>query len=430
MTGKSVHAFSLLGIAGMLLAACGSAPAAIEHPAATATEAATATQAPTATVTATTTPTMIPKAVIKIATQSPLSGNNSIPGTDIKRAAELAIEQLAGPLAEMGFKVELAAFDDQADPDIGVANAKHITADPAILCGVGHYNSRVFISASPHYHKAGLAFISPSATDPQVTSYSYLEINRVVGRDDMDGIVAADFIASQGIKSVYVVDDTSAYGKRLTSGFGKEARKLGIKAIGTVSTSETTHFDSLVAKIIAGKPDVVYFGGWADRAGPLFRQARDAGFAGGFIGSEALGIPNLLDTAGSTLLDGGGMFYTSLGVPPSNYPDAAQFVKDFNSQYGSDPQPYSAQAYDATAICLKAIENAAKDNDNEVPTRAEVAKAVRALKDFPGITGTINFNKKGDLAKAKYFIFKANTVDPDKWGLNPIVQALDIAPPP
>ena len=68
--------------------------------------------------------------VIKIATQSPLSGGMSAVGTDIKNGAQLAVEQLSGPLAKLGFKVELAPFDDQGNPDTGVANAKSIVADP------------------------------------------------------------------------------------------------------------------------------------------------------------------------------------------------------------------------------------------------------------------------------------------------------------
>ena len=50
---------------------------------------------------------------IKIATQSPLSGGQSAIGVDIKNGAELALEQLKGPLEAMGFKVELAPYDDQ-----------------------------------------------------------------------------------------------------------------------------------------------------------------------------------------------------------------------------------------------------------------------------------------------------------------------------
>ena len=139
--------------------------------------------------------------IIKIATQSPLSGDNSAVGVDIKRGAELALEQMSAPLAKMGFKVELAPFDDQANPDAGVANAKRIVSDPAILAVVGHYNSGVQIPSSEVYHTSGLANVSPANTNPKVTTRGYLEVNRIVGRDDVQGVVGADYAAGKKVKS-------------------------------------------------------------------------------------------------------------------------------------------------------------------------------------------------------------------------------------
>lgn len=81
------------------------------------------------------------------------------------------------------------------------------------------------------------------------------------------------------------------------------------------------------------------------------------------------------------------------------------------------------------AIALKAIENAAKANNNELPAREAVAKAVRELKEFKGITGTFTFNEIGDTQKALYFVIQVKSKDPAKWSANEIVQTLEIAPP-
>jgi len=122
---------------------------------------------------------------IKVATQTPLSGGQSAIGVDIKNGAQLALEQLSGPLTSMSFTVQMAPYDDQANPDIGVANAKQIVADPTVLCVVGHYNSGVQIPSSEEYHNAGLPNVSPANTNPKVTTRGYLEVNRIVGRDDV-----------------------------------------------------------------------------------------------------------------------------------------------------------------------------------------------------------------------------------------------------
>ena len=195
---RSFNLISLLVLATMVLAACGSPATPTEAPA---TEA-PATEAPATEAPATEAPAES-MGTIKIATQSPLSGGQSLLGVAIKQGAELGLEQLGGDLTAMGYDVQLAPYDDQATPDVGVANAKNIVADTEILCGVGHLNSGVMIPSSEEYHTAGLAFVSPANTNPVVTTRGYLEVNRVVGRDDVQAPAAEEYAFSTlGAKTV------------------------------------------------------------------------------------------------------------------------------------------------------------------------------------------------------------------------------------
>jgi branched-chain amino acid transport system substrate-binding protein len=366
---------------------------------------------------------------IKIATQSPLSGDQSAVGVDIKRGAELALEQLSEPLAKMGFKVELAPFDDQANPDTGVANAKRIVSDPAILGVVGHFNSGVQIPSSEVYHDSGLANVSPANTNPKVTTRGYLEVSRIVGRDDVQGVVGADFAAGHKVKSVFVVHDKTAYGQGIAEFFKQRAQEKGMKVLGFEGTEEKANFDSLLSPILAGNPDLVYFGGMYPQASVLFKQARERGYMGMFMSDDGYDSSDAVKIGGKTLLDGSGTFYSTVSGPAAVYPGTAKFIQDFKAKYNAAPQPFAAQGYDSMGICLKAIENAAKANGNKLPTREAVAKAVRTLQDYAGITGKFTFNAIGDPTVAKYFVMKVNSPDPAKWNDNPVVETLDIAPP-
>lgn len=365
---------------------------------------------------------------IKIATQSPLSGDQSIVGVDIKRGAELALEQLGKPLADMGYKVELAPFDDQANPDTGVANAKRIVADPTILAVVGHYNSGVQIPSSEVYHSSNLANVSPANTNPKVTTRGYLEVNRIVGRDDVQGVVGADFAAGKGVKSVFVVHDKTAYGQGIAEFFKKRAEEKGMKVLGFEGTEEKANFDALLSPVIAGNPDLVYFGGMYSQAAVLFKQARERGYEGMFLSDDGFDSSDATKIAGQALLDGKGSYYSTVSGPASVYPGTAKFIADFKAKYNADPQPFAAQGFDSMAIVLKAIENAAKAA-KDVPSREAVAKAIRALKDFVGITGTFTFNEIGDPVKAQYFVIQVMSADSAKWSENAIVETLNIAPP-
>lgn len=366
---------------------------------------------------------------IKIATQSPLSGDQSVVGVDIKRGAELALEQLGGPLADMGFKVELAPFDDQANPDTGVANAKRIVADPAILAVVGHYNSGVQIPSSEVYHASGLANVSPANTNPKVTTRGYLEVNRIVGRDDVQGVVGADFAKEKGVKRVFVVHDKTAYGQGIAEFFKQKCEENGIKVLGFEGTEEKANFDALLSPVVAGNPDMIYFGGMAFQAAVLFKQARERGYEGIFMSDDGFDSSDAAKIAGETLISGGGTYYSTVSGPASVYAGTKKFIEDFKAKYNADPQPFAAQGYDSMAICLKAIEDAAKANNNEVPSREVVAKAIRALKDFQGITGKFTFNAIGDPEKALYFVIQVKDADAAKWSMNKVVQTLEIAPP-
>lgn len=397
MSTRKLSIFSMMVAAGMTLALCGSAGAA--------------------------------EKAIKIATQSPLSGDQSVIGVDIKRGAELALEQLSGPLTDMGFKVDLAPFDDQANPDTGVANAKRIVSDPAILAVVGHYNSGVQIPSSEVYHTSGLVNVSPANTNPKVTTRGYLEVNRIVGRDDVQGVVGADFAAEKGVKTVFVVHDKTAYGQGIAEFFKQRATENGMKVLGFEGTEEKANFDALLSPVVAGNPDLVYFGGMAFQAAVLFKQARERGYEGIFLSDDGFDSSDAAKIGGNNLISGGGTFYSTVSGPASVYEGTAKFIKDFEAKYNSTPQPFAAQSYDCMAIGLKAIENAAKANNNEVPSREAVAKAVRELDEFKGITGTFSFNEIGDPKKALYFVIQVQSKDPSKWSENKVVQTLEIAPP-
>lgn len=366
---------------------------------------------------------------IKIATQSPLSGDQSLIGGDIKNGAELGLNQLKGPLTQMGFNLELAPYDDQANPDTGVNNAKAIVADPAVLCVVGHYNSGVQIPSSEVYHTAGLANVSPANTNPKVTDRGYIEVSRIVGRDDTQGSVGAQFANTKGIKSAYVLHDKTVYGQGIAEFFRKKAQELGIQVLGFDGTEEKANFDAILSPVLATKPELIYWGGIYGQGSLLFKQARDKGYTGMFLSDDGFDSSDAARIGGQSLLDGAGTYYSTVSGPAKVYEGTAKFITDFTAAYKHDPQPFAAQSYDSMGICLKAIENAAKANGNKIPTRAAVAQAVRALKDYPGITGTINFNKNGDLTSAKYFVIQVSSPDPAKWADNKIDETLSIAPP-
>ena len=420
---RPLSLLALVGLLTAMLAACGGAPAApTTAPAAPATEAPAgqATEAPA------TQPTSAPAAAggtIKIATQSPLSGPQAALGTGIRNGAELGVEQMAQTLTDLGFTVELVPFDDQARPEVGSANAKNIVSDPDVLCVVGHLNSGVALASLPDYSNAQLAMVSPANTNPNITEGGYEVAFRVVGRDDVQGIVGEQFAREElGVSSVYIIHDTTAYGQGVAEFFRQAAEENGTEVLGFEGTEERSDFSAILTPIQAANPDLIYFGGIYDQGGPLFQQARDRGITAQFLGPDGLDSPVLAELAGDAIE---GMHYTSVAAPVSQFPNAAQFATDYQGAYTDAAPPFSAQAYDATGICIEGIA-AAAEAAGGLPTREQVLAALKDLDPYEGITGTYAFNENGDPNPATYFVLQANVAD---WNANELVTRLDIAPP-
>src|SRR5690606_1958785 len=259
--------------------------------------------------------------VIKIASQSPLSGGQSAVGVGIRNGVELAIQQLGGNLRDMGFQIQYVPYDDQASPDVGVANAQQIVADPEILAVIGHDNTGVAIPSSEVYNQNQLLMVSPANTGPAVTDRGLPIVNRVVGRDDLQGPTGAQFAASlEDVETVWVLHDTTAYGQGVAEFFRQEAEAQGLVVLGFEGTEERANFDGIIQPILALAPDLIYFGGIYDQVGIFISQARAAGYEGYFMGPDGIDSPDLAELAGEAVV---GTYYTTVAGPASIYPNAA-----------------------------------------------------------------------------------------------------------
>jgi branched-chain amino acid transport system substrate-binding protein len=344
------------------------------------------------------------KGTIKIAVQAPLSGEQAALGEHIKLGAQLAVEEAGKNFKVLGFDLVFVPYDDQAKPEVGVANARNIVADPDVLALVGHFNSGVALPASEVYKDAMLAMISPANTATEITDRGYPNVNRVCGRDDVQGPVGARFAAQDlKVKSVYVIHDKTLYGQGVADNFRSEAAKLGLKVLGYDGTEERANFAPMIIPMKAKNPDLVYFGGIYHQGGLLLKQMREKGVKAAFMGPDGLDSSEMVKITGPQVI---GSYYTTVAGPPDAYPETAAFATKFKQRFGKGVESFGMYGYDAAQVAVAAIQQAIQKNGGKKPSRAEVSTAVRKLKNFKGVTGSISFDNKGDPVKAKYFVMQ------------------------
>ena len=370
-------------------------------------------------------PVSAPTRTIRIATQSPISERYLAEGQALMLAVRLAVDELGGALRKYGLAVEVANYDDRANIEHAVSDARSIVADADILAVVGPLTSDVALEVAPIYRDAGLAMISPSSTHPALTARGMPNVFRVCGRDDVQADLAARFIRqSLSARNVYVVHDGTTYGRGNAEFFRAAATRRELILVGYDGADSPVAAEKVAAGVAAAAPDALYFAGSSDVGGPLFMEARRAGVTAKFVGSDGIDSSSLLVGTGEGPV---GAYYTSVAGAVAVHPQARGFTHVYRKTFDRYPEPFAAQAYDATAVVLEAIARAARRPDGV--SRQTVTAALRDTRHL-GYSGPIVFDEHGDLRRALYLVMQVSAREPDDWDDNRELKRLGISPPP
>jgi branched-chain amino acid transport system substrate-binding protein len=399
--------FAVLLIASMALAACGTTPTAAPATQVPAT-AAPATQAP-ATEKPVAGPPDVCKTdavgcavfetgqVIKIGMGAPMTGDNAAFGVDISQGAKLAVKD-AGQF--QGFSFELDAQDDGGAPEGGASVANKFVADPLIVAVEGHIFSGATQAAIPIYEAAGVPMMSPSATNPTLTTTGSKVFNRAVFTDGKQGKFAATYLYNTlKITDLAIMHDGSTYGKGIADVVNSEFTALGGKVVVFQAiTPGESDYSAVLADVASKKPGAIFYGGYTAEAVVLVNQKKAAGLADAiFFTDEGTYGTDFLDR---TKANGEGVYATSSPLPPESAAKTA-FDAAYEAAYGTKAgklSTYTWNAYDAAAVLIKAIESVAvlgTDGKLYIP-RAALVAAVRATKDYQGLSGVVSCDATGE----------------------------------
>jgi branched-chain amino acid transport system substrate-binding protein len=368
-----------------------------------------------------------PQNTVRLAVAAPLSGTQQSTGITIQAGAKLAIQEAQKRFAAEGLKLELVSADDKAKPEIAPQVAQRLVQDSSILGVIGHMNSGVTEKTLDVYAPSGLTLISPSNTQPTLTEKGYRGYNRVCGRDDIQGPIAAEFIRNTlKLRRVMVVNNGDPYGIAIAQAFQQRARILGMSIVAFITnppgTLSAQKLQMLTQQFKLYNPEVLYYGGLDDQGGAIAKALAVSKSRAIFVGPDGIDNSTFVKDAGEAAK---GVYFTSTAGPISQLRgrDVSGFVTRYKALFNSEPETYSPYAYDAANILLESILTLYKNN-KKLPSRAEVARAVRGL-EWDGVTGRIRLNENGDRQIADYFVLQYKTAKyPGE-----IVKAIQSAPP-
>ena len=348
---------------------------------------------------------------VRIGVMAPLTGPWASEGIDMQRVVGLLAEGVnkAGGLQSGPFKgriIELVIEDDAGDPRTASLAAQKL-ATSEVLAVIGTYGSAVTEASQNIIDEAELVQIATGATSVRLTEKGMNGFFRVAPRDDAQGQVAAQMIKAKGAKKIALLHDNSSYAK----GLAEEAKKvLDVEKIEIVFydaiTPKERDYNAILTRIKAAAPDMIFFTGYYNDAGTLLRQKMEMDWNVPMMGGDATNNTDLVKIAGKDAAKG--FLFLSPPVPQDfDTPEAKAFMDAYKAKYAQLPSSvWCVLAGDAFKVVVAALE-AGADSSESIATVLHDAS-----KKFPGLTGELSFDAKGDRVGDLYRLY-AVTADGD-----------------
>jgi branched-chain amino acid transport system substrate-binding protein len=337
------------------------------------------------------------KCATSIGFEGPITGPVAVLGQEQLHFAQLA---LAADNAANKTHISLVQGDTQLNPAQATTVTQQFTSNNAITGVVGPAGSQEVEAIGPLMARAGLAFISGSATAAALTTGKYPTFFRVVSKDSVQGPQDANYIVNNlHPKSLMIVDDQEAYSTGLVAAMTPVFQAAGIKVDHESVSQKVTDFSSIVAKVTPSTSVVVLPWQVASNAQQFGRDLAQQHKKAVIFGTDGLFSPGTFTIAGS--------YVSSFGPDISGIAADAPIIaaaKAKHITYGTFGPP----VYAATHVLDEAIASVCKSG--KTPTRANVLAAVKTTNESSSILGQpISFTSSGDLTNGKFFLFKIDS---------------------
>jgi branched-chain amino acid transport system substrate-binding protein len=348
-------------------------------------------------------PTLAAADSVKIGLMGPMTGPWASEGQEMKQVLDLLAEDLNAKGGLLGKTVEVVSEDDGGDPRTAALAAQRL-ATQGIVAVIGTYGSSVTEATQNIYDESKIIQIANGSTAIRLTEKGLKYFFRTCPRDDEQGRVAVQTIQKLGFKKVAILHDNTTYAKGLADEAKGLLEKEGVEIVFyDALTPGERDYTAILTKMKGASPDVVFFTGYYPEAGLLLRQKKEMNWPVPFIGGDATNNPDLVKIAGKDAAEG--FYFLSAPLPKDlPTPEAKAFLAEFKKKYGNEPASiYAVLAGDGFRVISAAIE-AVKSTDPD----ALADYLHNKMKDFPGLTGTLSFNEKGDRVGEVYRVYKVD----------------------
>ncbi|MDE2852235.1 MAG: ABC transporter substrate-binding protein [Acidobacteriota bacterium] len=391
----------------------------------------------------------------------PMTGPAGIYGEEIANGIQLRQDRLMSGDEELAYNVVVEVIDSEGDAQQAASLLE--TAFSTSLAAIGGATSAEALAMVPVAEDADRVLISPSASSPELSGASEY-FYRLFPSAEIEASTMATFLRDRvSVQRLALVVEDSAFGTSLADSV---EQVWGTELAGRVTFTPSSDQNAMVAEALGYEADGIYVAASGAALAEAIQALRLAGFEGRgkrLATSSSLAIEAVLEAAGPAA---NGVYLTA-PVFDVDSPDepTASFVADYREKF-TDPAAWTAyqeavaederastalQGMDLSSPSLAAAREeaeaavealaAAKDALNTpsyyaglgydsmgvligalaelevINVPSDFLKGMRAIRELPGVTGTIQFRETGDVQKFTriYEIVDGKPVDFEKY---------------
>jgi len=329
-----------------------------------------------------------------------IAENQSVAGSSIPLAAQLAADEINAKGGIGGRKVEIVAYDDHSSSAEAVRAFQRAVGDDHVNAVIASYISEVVLALEPWAARLKTVMITPGAASDVITAN--------IGKDyDANKYTFHGYLTSSSLarlvcdaakdmlvdgykmKTAVVMSEDAAWTKPLDAGYVKCLPDTGLKVLDEIRFSpDTTDFTPIFNKIEALKPDVIITGISHVGTQPTVQwKSQQVPIPMFGVSSQATNSTFWKDTNGATE----GVLYQGVSGPGVAVSDKTlPFVDAFVKKFGNTPSYAGYTAYDDVYIIAEAAARAKSTDSDKLVTAMEAT-------DYVGTIGRVTFLPKGDV---------------------------------
>lgn len=339
---------------------------------------------------------------IHMAVVGPMVGTSFSIGMQFRAGVRAAINTITqGTL--LGRPIRITAHDDQCTRAIAESLSQDLVQNPPDVI-IGHSCSATTRAAAPLYARHQILQITPSSTATGITEMGILTLFRMIGRDQLQGQMAADWLVRHHTdQRIGVFRFPGEYSMQLTQTAISALAEAGIEpAIIVQSSASAISYLDEIMQFLDADVDVVYMVGGALDSGVFVRQSHQVAAPYAIVSSDTLVAEVFMETAGEA----------AEGVPFTFPADVAVIIdQDLTSDavaairaQGMAPEGYTLLAYAAAQVWVEGVRRA------QSLQAADIAMAIRSA-PLDTVLGPVSFDDKGDIhtqyAPFSWFVWQA-----------------------